>query len=129
MTSPVFMAMVEAPPSSNNMYVNTPTGRVLTADARSWKTATGLRLTAAARDVVCIRHCKVTATFNIDHRSDISNRVKGLHDALRDAGVIEDDRYVEMSIEARSDRCVVTRSPIDPGHVAVIVETWKGGDG
>lgn len=48
---------------------------------------------------------RVEMAVGIDYRRDLDNVIKPVMDALADAGVIPDDRYVDV-IEARRDQSV-----------------------
>lgn len=105
----VFSAMLPVPPSSNNAYVNVPKGgRKLSKDARAWqKLAAGLlvkRRQELKREgkTFPMKHVMCFVSMNIDYRSDITNRIKLLHDALEEAGIIENDRFIELEATERA---------------------------
>ena len=93
-SSPISFTM-PVPPSVNGIFRNARgRGRVKTKDYIDWRAyaATSIRLQRVGR----VRG-HVVVVFGVERASltaDIDNRVKAMLDAMVDAGVIDDDRFV-----------------------------------
>lgn len=103
----VRIAFFSLPPPLSQCYINVPgRGRALSRQARDWKQAAK----AVVADVMAadggppIKKCSVTSRIAIDYRSDLTNRLKLLHDALVDGGAIVDDRWIEVETTMRMPR-------------------------
>jgi len=90
-----FTVTLPIPPSVNALYRNVPRrGRVKTGVYKAWI----VRAKTALEDQKPPKlqpPYSVSILCDIDHRSDISNRIKAVEDLLVDFGVITDDRWIE----------------------------------
>lgn len=99
------MIELPLPPSLNTMFRNVPgVGRVKTGDYKTWQKRASTALTFAAWDVPAKPYI-ITIRLNIDHRSDVDNRVKPVLDLLVRHGVIEGDQWVN-ELHVYRDRTV-----------------------
>ena len=88
------MIALPLPPSVNAMYRNVPgVGRVKTSDYKAWERKACAALTFASWDMPG-RPYNVTLRFNVNHQSDIDNRVKPVLDLLVKHKVIDGDQWV-----------------------------------
>lgn len=89
------------PPSVNKLYSNAPgKGRVKTGAYKAWQTIAKAALNAQKPPKLQPPY-SVLIACDIDHRSDISNRIKAVEDLLVDYGCISDDRWIEHVSAAR----------------------------
>ena len=102
------------PPSINNAFVQFTrkgkTVRVKSKEYARWQSDAVLYLKGNHKPVEG-QYYAVTIALGINYQSDIDNRVKPILDALKLAGVIRDDRWINRIIVARDqgvDGCVVT---------------------
>jgi crossover junction endodeoxyribonuclease RusA len=82
------------PPSVNNLFVNAPgRGRAPSPGYKKWKADAAICIMAARQKPVAGRF-KATLTFDQpdNRRRDLDNMAKAPLDALKRAGLIEDDR-------------------------------------
>ena len=110
----VTITLSAPPPSTNNLYANTPRGRIKSARYRSWIAAVGWDLKLQKVEKV---GGQVALDIEVERTSacaDVSNRVKALEDLLVAHGVIDDDRNV-MDVRVRwasIKGCKVSITPI-----------------
>lgn len=92
--SPVIFT-IPTPPSVNALFKNVPKrGRVKTDEYRNF---IRMAVTAIRRQAVPRLEGRVIAIFGVERmsdRADIDNRLKAMLDAIVEAKVIEDDRFV-----------------------------------
>lgn len=117
------MLILPLPPSLNNAFVNAPDGkgRWPSRDYSRWRKAAGQALTLQAWDMPSKPYA-ITIRLNIDHRSDIDNRVKPVLDLLVKHGVLAGDQWVN-ELHVYRDRSIpgCTVEFGDP-HVSTISE-------
>jgi Holliday junction resolvase RusA-like endonuclease len=105
------------PPSLNNAFVefkrNGKTARVKSAEYGRWQ-ADAIKQLQVYAVAPLVRPYAVHIRVNIDHKSDVDNRVKPVLDALVKAGVICGDQWV--------DDCRITR---DRSVQGCEVELWS----
>ena len=93
------------PPSANNMFFNVKgRGRVISKDYAAWRVRAAEALTLAAWDMPA-KPYTVIIRLNIDHKSDIDNRVKPVLDLLVKHKVISGDQWVN-ALHVYRDRTV-----------------------
>lgn len=93
------------PPSVNAMYRNVPkVGRVKTQSYKAWEKLAAQHLTLAACDVPEAPY-DITIRVNVNHQSDIDNRVKPILDFLVKHKVITGDQWVNV-LRVYRDRTV-----------------------
>lgn len=100
------MIVLPLPPSLNNAFVNRPDGkgRWPSRDYSRWREQAAKALTLQAWDMPA-KPYTVTIRVNIDHRSDIDNRVKPVLDLLVKHGVLAGDQWVN-ALHVYRDRTV-----------------------
>ncbi|WP_420431420.1 RusA family crossover junction endodeoxyribonuclease [Candidatus Poriferisocius sp.] len=92
------------PPTTNNLYRSGKRGlRYMSTEYRKWKAGMVPYIQESVETSLPDKtpFCLEIALYGIDRRSDISNRVKAMEDAMVESGVVPDDRWC--------DRCVVAR--------------------
>lgn len=96
-----FTVTLPLPPSVNALYRNVARkGRVKTGVYKAWQTRARIALNAQKPPKLQPPY-SVLIACDIDHRSDISNRIKAVEDLLVDYGCISDDRWIEKVSAAR----------------------------
>lgn len=87
---------LDFPPSLNNAFVNTPTGRIKSADYNAWRVAAGYQL-RRQRPVPIVGRFKAELTFDRpdNRRRDLDNLCKPVLDLLVECGVVVDDSLAE----------------------------------
>lgn len=99
------MIKLPLPPSVNAMYRNVPkVGRVKTEAYKRWQKEAMASLTFQAWDMAEPPY-KVTIRLNVDHKSDIDNRVKPILDLLVKHGILTGDQWVN-ELHVYRDRTV-----------------------
>lgn len=99
------MITLPLPPSVNSMFRNVPgVGRVRTSDYKSWERKASAALTFASWEMPG-RPYTVTLRFNVNHQSDIDNRVKPVLDLLVRHKVIDGDQWVN-ALHVYRDRSI-----------------------
>lgn len=100
------MIALPLPPSLNNAFVNRQDGkgRYRSSSYKAWQRAAGDCLSVSAWDMPKAPY-GVTIRLNIDHRSDIDNRVKPVLDLLVKHGVLTGDQWVN-SLHIYRDRTI-----------------------
>jgi len=100
------MISLPLPPSLNNAFVNRQDGkgRYRSSAYKAWQRAAGDCLSVSAWDIPSPPY-GVTIRLNIDHRSDIDNRVKPVLDLLVKHGVLTGDQWVN-SLHVYRDRSI-----------------------
>lgn len=100
------MIALPLPPSLNNAFVNRKDGkgRYRSSDYKAWQDRAAERLTLQSWDMPQPPY-GVTIRVNIDHRSDIDNRVKPVLDLLVKHGVLTGDQWVN-ALHVYRDRTV-----------------------
>lgn len=118
----------EIPPSTNNAYVNSSRGRVLSAVARAFKDATGWQALILARQLRWRYQqghrigIKIDLYFKDDRRRDIDNCAKLVIDAIAQALGFDDCIVDDLHIRRRppdkqNPRCVVKVEQYEVRHV------------
>lgn len=100
------MIVLPLPPSTNNLFINAKhgKGRFLSPDYKAWRKSAAEALTLCAWDMPA-RPYSVTIRVNINHQSDIDNRVKAVLDLLVERKVIEGDHWIN-ALHVYRDRTV-----------------------
>jgi len=113
------MICLPLPPSLNNAFFNRARGRTRSPDYKAWQEAAGKRLTLQSWDMPSPPY-GVTIRVNINHKSDIDNRVKPVLDLLVKHGVLTGDQWVN-AIHVYRDRTVdgCTVEFFDPDCVTI----------
>lgn len=84
------------PPSTNNLFLNAPRGRVITPEYRAWKDHAGWELKAQRPPAVTDR-CTIEIHIDERRQGDADNRAKAVLDLLVEGGVLRGDskKYVK----------------------------------
>jgi len=100
------MISLPLPPSLNNVFINRPDGkgRWPSRDYQRWRREAAQSLTLQSWDMPDQPY-GVTIRVNIDHRSDIDNRVKPVLDLLVKHGVLTGDQWVN-ALHVYRDRTI-----------------------
>jgi Holliday junction resolvase RusA-like endonuclease len=85
-----FVVTLPFPPTVNNLFANTPNGRVRTAKYRAWAKA-ALTHCRGARRIAGPYRLTVLATRPDSRKRDLSNLLKATEDLLVKAGLVQDD--------------------------------------
>ena len=107
------MICLPIPPSVNELYRKAAfkggKGRTVTPKYAAWREEAGLRLNLAAWDTPAPPY-GIKIRMNINHNSDIDNRIKPLLDLLVKHGVLTGDQWVNALHVYRDrtiDGCIV----------------------
>jgi Holliday junction resolvase RusA-like endonuclease len=113
------MICLPLPPSLNNAFINSPRGRYSSPAYKAWQFLAAERLTLQSWDMPSPPY-GVTIRVNINHKSDIDNRVKPVLDLLVKHGVLTGDQWVN-AIHVYRDRTVdgCTVEFFDPDCVTI----------
>lgn len=95
---------VPVPPSTNNLYANTPHGRRKTPEYRRWLTASGWELAAQRVRILTGEHFALHIRVPVNRRRDISNCIKAMEDLIVEQRIIPDDRWVDKITIERDQR-------------------------
>lgn len=88
------------PPSTNNLYVNTPQGRRKSPGYRSWLIAAGWQLRVQRAQPVVGKTFALSIRAPLDRRRDLSNIIKATEDLLVELQLLPDDRWIDsLSVE------------------------------
>lgn len=102
------MIRLPLPPSTNMMFINarnaTGRGRFPSPAYKAWKKSAANALTIAAWDMPSKPYA-VTIRVNVNHQSDIDNRVKPILDLLVSHKVIVGDQWID-ELHVYRDRTV-----------------------
>lgn len=101
------MIRLPVPPSTNNLFINARNGRgrILSPDYKAWRKVAAKALTMSAWDMPS-RPYDVTIRVNVNHQSDIDNRIKAVLDFLVEHKVIDGDQWVN-ALHVYRDRTIV----------------------
>lgn len=96
------------PPSTNNAYINTKRGRVLSPEARQWLAATGLIMRSQMHGQPAVLGSALGIIISLMgnwktkagqwRKTDLSNRVKLVEDAAMKVLGLDDSAVVSMTI-------------------------------
>lgn len=112
----VFRIRLPMPPSLNTAYYNVPRkGRVKTDEYSRWCNVVGLMLNRHKSEALPKGPWGCVIGLQINHNSDIDNRIKPILDALVAAGMTPDDCWC--------DHVSADREPIVDGLASV--EVWS----
>lgn len=114
----IYSLELPLPPSVNRMYRRERRGVRLSDEARAWKQEAYLLALAVFPEPLDGPVCAVWEFYMPDERSDASNRIKVLEDALQGAAYHNDRQIVEGTYRKFIDRA-------RPRVEAVI---WRKGD-
>ena len=94
-------ALIGLPPTANNIYANRADGkgRIKTTEYTTWRTAAARTLGEQFKPFRAKTPIQVEAYLCITRQRDLDNCKKPLIDAVKEAGLIRDDRWVDR-IEA-----------------------------
>lgn len=92
---PVRFTLTTPPPSTNNLYANTPHGRRKTPEYRRWLTASGWEMAAQRVRVLTGERFALYIEAPVNRRRDISNCIKAVEDLMVEQRLIPDDRWVD----------------------------------
>lgn len=118
MNSKPLVITTDVPPSTNNAYVNSSRGRVLSAVARAFKDAAGWQALSQARQLGWRYQqghrigIKIDLYFKDDRKRDIDNCAKLVIDAIAQALSFDDCIVDDLHIRRRpadkhNPRCVI----------------------
>ena len=94
-------ALIGLPPTANNIYANRADGkgRIKTTEYTKWRTAAARTLAETFEPFWPKTPIEIEAYLCITRQRDVDNCKKPLIDAVKEAGLIRDDRWVDR-IEA-----------------------------
>ncbi len=98
------MISLPLPPSLNNAFVNSRNGRYRSPAYKAWQKAAADHLTLQSWDMPKPPY-GVTIRLNINHQSDVDNRIKPLLDLLVKHGVLTGDQWVN-ALHVYRDRTI-----------------------
>ena len=115
-------ALIGLPPTANNIYANRADGkgRIKTTEYTTWRTAAARTLGEQFKPFRAKTPIQVEAYLCITRQRDLDNCKKPLIDAVKEAGLIKDDRWVDR-IEAW--RCEPHQVPV--GMVLVFLDFFN----
>lgn len=113
------MISLPLPPSLNNAFVNSRSGRYRSPAYKAWQKAAADHLTLQSWDMPTPPY-GVTIRLNINHRSDVDNRAKAVLDLLVKHGVLTGDQWVN-ALHVYRDRTIegCTVEFFDPDCVTI----------
>ena len=90
-------ALIGLPPTANNIYANRPDGkgRIKTTEYRTWRTAAARTLEETFEPFWPKTPIEIEVYLSINRQRDVDNCVKPIIDAVKTAGLIRDDRWVD----------------------------------
>jgi Holliday junction resolvase RusA-like endonuclease len=92
---PVAGWLISLPPSTNNLYANTPHGRRKTPEYRQWLREAGWQLRAQIAQPVAGKTFALSIAAPLTRRRDLGNCLKATEDLLVELGLLPDDRWIE----------------------------------
>lgn len=100
------MIRLPTPPSTNNMFINAKNGkgRFLSPAYKAWRKAACEALDICAWDMPAAPY-GVTIRVNVNHQSDIDNRVKACLDLLVEHKVLTGDQWIN-ALHVYRDRTI-----------------------
>lgn len=100
------MIALPLPPSTNNMFINARggKGRFLSPVYKAWRKSAAKALTLQSWDMPAPPY-GVTIRVNVNHQSDIDNRVKACLDLLVEHKVLTGDQWVN-ALHVYRDRTI-----------------------
>ncbi|MDH7638941.1 RusA family crossover junction endodeoxyribonuclease [Sphingomonas oryzagri] len=94
-----FACTLPMPPSVNNMFATYNGRRIISREYKAWRLLAGKKIGEAwlsQGQPTFDRHLSLTIHIGLNYKGDISNRIKGIEDALGESiPGFPDDRYIE----------------------------------
>ena len=131
-------ALIGLPPTANNIYTNRRggQGRIKTREYLEWRVAAAKTLAEFFQPFRPKTPIQLEAYLCITRQRDVDNCMKPLIDAVKEAGIIRDDRWVDRHEGWRADEvpegmCLVFLDVFNPLELAVRMTKFREarGDG
>lgn len=95
----VFAVTLPMPPSANNMFATFNGRRIISRDYKAWRSEASFIIASAWRQQGQPRfdkHLALTIHIGLNYKGDISNRIKGVEDAIKESiPDFPDDRWID----------------------------------